>query len=124
MRISDWSSDVCSSDLTATHQVATQEDLLALLDANLGVAIIPDGASATNGFRRIPLMRLELARTVSAYTVAGRPRAVACATLLNLLRAAAWRFDAGPAQQGRDHCWPNDPFDISSTTPLSTPPPP
>src|SRR3546814_1155472 len=77
---------------TATHQVATQEDLLALLDANLGVAIIPDGASATNGFRRIPLMRLELARTVSAYTVAGRPRAVACATLLNLLRAADWRF--------------------------------
>src|SRR3546814_8752181 len=98
MRISDWSSDVCSSDL-----VATQEDLLALLDANLGVAIIPDGASATNGFRRIPLMRLELARTVSAYTVAGRPRAVACATLLNLLRAADWRFDAGTAQQGRAH---------------------
>src|SRR3546814_10072732 len=88
---------------TATHQVATQEDLLALLDANLGVAIIPDGASATNGFRRIPLMRLELARTVSAYTVAGRPRAVACATLLNLLRAADWRFDAGTAQQGRAH---------------------
>src|SRR3546814_16932249 len=95
MRISDWSSDVCSSDLlvvnrthrladrsrvefsdlasdtllintecemveelkacleandivdTATHQVATPEDLLALLDATLGVAIIPDGASAT-----------------------------------------------------------------------------
>jgi hypothetical protein len=68
--------------------VATQEDLLALLDANLGVAIIPDGASATNGFRRMPLMRLELARTVSVYTVAGRRRAVACATLLNLLRAA------------------------------------
>src|SRR3546814_3220053 len=36
---------------TATHQVATQEDLLALLDANLGVAIIPDGTSGTNGFR-------------------------------------------------------------------------
>jgi hypothetical protein len=88
---------------TATHQVATQEDLLALLDANLGVAIIPDGASATNGFRRIPLMRLELARTVSVYTVAGRPRAVACATLLNLLRAADWSFDARTAQQGRAH---------------------
>src|SRR3546814_12489572 len=92
MRISDWSSDVCSSDLlvvnrthrladrsrvefsdlasdtllintecemveelkacleandivdTATHQVATQEDLMALLDANLGVALHPAGA--------------------------------------------------------------------------------
>jgi DNA-binding transcriptional LysR family regulator len=88
---------------TATHQVATQEDLLALLDANLGVAIIPEGTSTTNGFRRIPLMRLELARTVSVYTVAGRRRAVACATLLNLLRAADWSFDARTAQQGRAH---------------------
>src|SRR3546814_6348273 len=72
---------------TATHQVATQEDLLALLDANLGVALIPDGASATNGFRRIPMMRLELGRTVSAYQVAGRPPAVACSTLLKIGRA-------------------------------------
>ena len=75
---------------TATHQAATQEDLLALLDANLGVAIIRDGASATNDFRRTPLTRLELARTVSVYVVAGRRRTVACATLLNLLRAADW----------------------------------
>jgi DNA-binding transcriptional LysR family regulator len=87
----------------ATHQVATQEDLLALLDANLGVAIIPDGTSGTDGFRRIPLIRLELARTVSVYVVAGRRRAVACATLLNLLRAAEWSFDARTAQQGRSH---------------------
>src|SRR3546814_6974754 len=34
---------------TAKHQVATQEELLDLLDANLGVALIHDGASATNG---------------------------------------------------------------------------
>ncbi|MHA6646262.1 LysR family transcriptional regulator [Mesorhizobium sp. A623] len=86
-----------------THQVTTQEDLLALLDANLGVAIISNTTSGTAGFRRIPLMRLELARTVSAYTVAGRRRAVACATLLNLLRAADWSFDVQPAQHGRAH---------------------
>lgn len=88
---------------TATHQVATREDQLALLDANLGVAIIPNSTSGTAGFRRIPLRRLELARTVSAYAVAGRRRAVPCATLLNLLRAADWSFDVGPAQQGGVH---------------------
>ncbi|MBZ9894559.1 MULTISPECIES: LysR family transcriptional regulator [unclassified Mesorhizobium] len=88
---------------TARHQVATQEDLLALVDSNLGVAIIPNATSDTAGFRRIPLMRLELARTVSAYTVAGRRRAVACATLLNLLRAADWSFDVRPARQRRAH---------------------
>jgi DNA-binding transcriptional LysR family regulator len=77
---------------TATHEVATQEDLLALLKANLGVAIIPVGAVETNGLCRIPLQQLNLARRVSVYAVAGRHRSLACATLLNMLRAADWGF--------------------------------
>jgi hypothetical protein len=36
----------------------------------------------------IPLEQLNLVRKVSAYTVAGRQRAIASATLLNMLRAA------------------------------------
>src|SRR3546814_19837126 len=88
---------------TSTLRVTTQEALLTLLGANLSFAIIPEGASGTNGFRRIPLMHLELARTMSVYTVSGRRRSVACATLLNLLRAADWSFDARTAQQGRGH---------------------
>jgi DNA-binding transcriptional LysR family regulator len=82
---------------TATHQVATQEDLLTLLKANLGVAIIPVGALETNEFRRIPLNPLNLVRRVSVYTVAGRHRTSACATLLNMLRAADWAFDTATA---------------------------
>ena len=78
---------------TATHQVATQEDLVALLKANLGVAIIPVGAVETNGLCRIALKQLNLVRRVSVYTVAGRRRAIACATLLNMLRAADWDFN-------------------------------
>ncbi len=88
---------------TAIHEVATQEDLLALLKANLGVAIIPVGAVDTNGLCRIPLNPLNLVRRVSAYTVAGRPRAIACATLLNMLRAADWGFDAAMPRQRRAH---------------------
>jgi DNA-binding transcriptional LysR family regulator len=75
---------------TATHQVATQEDLLTLLKADLGVAIIPVGAMETNGLCRIPLKQLDLMRSVSVYTVAGRQRTIACATLFNMLRAADW----------------------------------
>jgi len=78
----------------AAHQVATREDLLALLRANLGVAIIPVGAMETNDLQRIPLKSLNLVRRVLAYTVAGRPRAVACATLLNMLRAADWDLES------------------------------
>ena len=81
---------------TATHQVATQEDLLELLKANLGVAIIPFGAVETSGICRMALKQLDLERKVSVYTV--RHRAIACATLLNLLRAADWGFNTGTKQ--------------------------
>jgi DNA-binding transcriptional LysR family regulator len=86
---------------TATHLVATQEDLLELLKADLGVAIIPVGAVETNGICRMALKQLNLVRKVSVYTVAGRHRAIACATLFNLLRAADWGFNTGTKLQRR-----------------------
>jgi DNA-binding transcriptional LysR family regulator len=85
------------------HQVATQEDLLVLLRANLGVAIIPVGALEVDGLCRIPLSRLNLIRKVSAYAVAGRQRSVVCATLLNMLRANDWSFDMAKERLGRAH---------------------
>jgi DNA-binding transcriptional LysR family regulator len=85
------------------HRVATQGDLLTLLQANLGVAIIPVGPAASAGLSRVPLNQLCLARNVSAYGVAGRRRGAACATLLNMLRAAEWRFDAAAEQRGTVH---------------------
>jgi DNA-binding transcriptional LysR family regulator len=85
----------------ATHQVETQEDLLALLKADLGVAIVPIGAVEAHGICRIPLKQLNLVRKVSVYTVAGRHRAIACATLFNMLRAADWGFDPRSTQQRR-----------------------
>jgi len=84
---------------TPTHQVTTREDLLTLLKANMGVAIIATGAVEASGLCRIPLNELNLVRRVSVYTVAGRRRAIACATLLNMLRAADWGLDAGRKPQ-------------------------
>jgi DNA-binding transcriptional LysR family regulator len=86
---------------TATHQVATQEDVLALLKADLGVAIIPIEAVEADGICWIPLQQLNLVRKVSVYTVAGRHRGIACATLFNMLRAADWGFNSGTKQQRR-----------------------
>jgi len=74
----------------ATHEVATQDDLLTLVKANLGVAIIPVGTVEANELCRIPLEGLNLVRKVFVYTVSGRHRGIACATLLNMLRAADW----------------------------------
>jgi hypothetical protein len=47
----------------------------------------------------VPLNGLDLARTVSIYSVAGRKRSTACATLLNMLRAADWGFDDAPEKK-------------------------
>ena len=75
--------------------------MLALLKADLGVAIIPVGTVETNGLCHIPLKRFDLARKVSVHTVAGRQRAIACATLFNMLRAAEWDFDTGTTRRPR-----------------------
>ena len=75
------------------HQAAAQDDVLALLEANLGIAVMPIGAAQSDGIARVPLAGLNLVRRVSAYCVAGRRRTPAGATLLNMLRAAEWPTD-------------------------------
>jgi DNA-binding transcriptional LysR family regulator len=90
-----------ANGILVTHQVATQQDLLVLLKENLGVAITPIGRTEMNGLCRVALTQLNLVRRVSVYTVAGRPRAIPCATLLSMLRAADWSFDTGTERPGR-----------------------
>jgi DNA-binding transcriptional LysR family regulator len=94
---------LAGNGITATHQVTTLDDVLALLKADVGVAIVPVGAVAAeaNGVRSIPLRQLGLVRRVSVYGVAGRRRAIAGATLFNMLRAADWGFDTETKQQKR-----------------------
>src|SRR3546814_11095131 len=56
MRISDWSSDVCSSDLFAYHAPTTVEEAVGLL-ADLGEEARP----LAGGHSLIPMMKLRLA---------------------------------------------------------------
>jgi DNA-binding transcriptional LysR family regulator len=72
------------------HEVETDRDLSALLEANLGVAVAPRSAPRSSGARRLKFPALELERTVSVYVVAGRRRPLEASTLLNLLRATDW----------------------------------
>jgi len=74
----------------AIHYVTRREDQLALIKANLGVAIVTVAAAEMHGLSHAPLRRLDLRLTVFAYTVAGRQRGNASVTLLNMLRAENW----------------------------------
>jgi DNA-binding transcriptional LysR family regulator len=72
------------------HQVASDHDLIALLEANLGAAILPVSAAGNGRLCAVPLRGLDLSRTVAVCSVAGRHRSPLATMLLNMLRAADW----------------------------------
>ena len=72
------------------HDVASDNDVLGMLKANVGVAVLPDSIVLPPSLRRLMLNGVPCQRTVHVYGVAGRPRAPAAATLLKLLRATDW----------------------------------
>ena len=74
----------------SAHEVETDDDLQALLEANAGIAVIPASAPISAGLRRVALQGLALQRQVVVEAVAGRPRSSIGNTLLNLLRATDW----------------------------------
>jgi DNA-binding transcriptional LysR family regulator len=72
------------------HEVASERDLISLLESNMGVAIAPRSTTVTPALRRLTVDKLDLERTVYLYAVAGRPRAAPAATLMKQLQAADW----------------------------------
>jgi len=73
---------------SAIHHVTRREDQLALIKANLGVAIVTVPSAEMNALSHIPLRHLDLRLTISVYTVAGRKRSNASIALSNMLQAA------------------------------------
>jgi len=76
--------------LAHAHEVDTDRDLAALLEAGIGVAVAPASAPRSPGLRRLQFPELDLHRTVQAYAVTGRRRSAEATTLLNLLRTTDW----------------------------------
>ena len=74
----------------AAHQVTLEHDLITLVEAGLGIAIVPASAVRSERLRAVALDGLDLNRTVALYGVAGRRRSPVATMLLNLLRAADW----------------------------------
>ena len=74
---------------TGDH-ILSDQDLLSLLEANLGAALMPETARGGNNLRGVAVDGLVLRRPVSLYAVAGRERSAAATGLMKLLRAADW----------------------------------
>jgi DNA-binding transcriptional LysR family regulator len=77
-------------DVSAAHRIGSQQDVVALLGANLGAAFLPHSALAGTTLRQVPVKGLEMSREVSLYGVAGRQRSAAAEAFMKLLRARDW----------------------------------
>lgn len=70
--------------------IVSEQDLLALVEANVGVSIVPHSAPLAHDLRTLSINGLGLRRTVYLYAVAGRQRSAAASSLITLLRSADW----------------------------------
>ena len=75
--------------LGGCHEVCSDDDLMKLVAAGAGVAVVPRSLHASEG-ASTTIDGLDLRRTVYVFVIAGRPRTAAASTFINLLRAAGW----------------------------------
>ena len=83
--------------------ILSDQDLLSLLEANLGAALMPETARSGSMLRGIAVEGLNLRRPVSLYAIAGRERSAAATGLMKLLRAADWTAVAPYAAKSKKH---------------------
>lgn len=72
------------------HEVESDQDLIALLEADFGIAMSPANGPSSEKLVRRPVDGIAVTRKVTLYGIAGRRRSPAASTLLNLLRATDW----------------------------------
>jgi DNA-binding transcriptional LysR family regulator len=77
-------------DVDRGCEVASEQDLLMLVEAQFGVAIAPRSLRTPPTVSRTPIAGLELSRTVYVYGVAGRQRTPVASAMLKMLRAYNW----------------------------------
>jgi DNA-binding transcriptional LysR family regulator len=75
---------------SVNHHVASDNDLVALLQANLGIAIVPERFPVEWPLKHVQVDGLDLRSAISIYGVSGRQRSAVAGTLLKLLRANDW----------------------------------
>jgi DNA-binding transcriptional LysR family regulator len=73
------------------HHVSSERDLIELLEADVGVAVMPVTSPIPPTLKRTTLEGLDARRTVHLYGVAGRERTAVASAVMRMLRGADWR---------------------------------
>jgi DNA-binding transcriptional LysR family regulator len=77
-------------DVDRSHGISSERDLIELLEADVGVAVIPCSVSTPETLERKNLGGLDMRRTVHLYGVAGRERTAVASAVMRMLRGAKW----------------------------------
>jgi DNA-binding transcriptional LysR family regulator len=78
-------------DVDRSHEISSERDLIELLEANIGVAVIPHTATIPRTLKRATVDGLDARRTVHLYGVAGRERTAVASAVMRMLRGADWQ---------------------------------
>jgi DNA-binding transcriptional LysR family regulator len=77
------------------HEVSNERDLIELVEADMGVAMVPHTSPVPERLTRAAVSGLDARRTVNLYGVAGRQRTAVGNAVMRMLRGADWREIAG-----------------------------
>jgi hypothetical protein len=78
-------------DVDRSHEISSERDLIELLEADIGFAVIPLTASIPITLKRATVDGLDARRTVHLYGVAGRERTAVASAVMRMLRGADWQ---------------------------------
>ena len=78
-------------DVDRSHEISSERDLIELLEADIGIAVIPQTASIPPTLKRAAVDGLDARRTVHLYGVAGRERTAVASVVMRMLRGADWQ---------------------------------
>jgi DNA-binding transcriptional LysR family regulator len=78
-------------DIDHGHEISSEHDLIELVEADIGVAVMPSTSPIPQSLKRAAIDGLDARRTVHLYGVAGRERTAVASAVMRLLRGADWR---------------------------------
>ncbi|QOZ11134.1 LysR family transcriptional regulator [Bradyrhizobium sp. CCBAU 51765] len=82
-------------DIEHGHEVSNERDLIELVEADIGIAMVPHSSPVPERLTRAAVAGLDARRTVNLYGVAGRQRTAVGNAVMRMLRGADWREIAG-----------------------------
>lgn len=82
-------------DIEHGHEISSERDLIELVEADIGIAMMPRTSPVPESLKRTSVAGLDARRTVSLYGVAGRQRTAVANAVMRMLRGADWRIVVG-----------------------------